>query len=362
MSVNVSRPTRSNSDPSPARQTRLPPLSSLLNHSPVRSQVRLGNTPSHKMVLPPLEHITSSPSYKRSNSFPLYSSPVTPVANRVLPPPPPMFSQTPALRAQPPRQFAVTPHKPQTQMAKSPPSEGKSFAFISHSVSTFLSSEPDIDNARLARRKRRRTSPAELAILQAEFEKGNTPNKMRRIEIARKVDMTEKAVQIWFQNKRQSLRKNNQNIKEVVLDIPKRQDLDQQLMSAEDLSTADTSVEDDSATSVESSPASSPRNENLPPKGIFLTPMKTPVRKNMQQNTPSSATMTFKFKASDLGLATPMTQTLHKKQKPVMRMNVNKKLGNVLKDSTNTAHAKQNGKTDIECVENLLSLKSQTPV
>jgi hypothetical protein len=82
-----------------------------------------------------------------------------------------------------------------------------SFAFISHSQQTFLSNEPDIDNARLARRKRRRTSPLELSILQDEFLKGITPNKKRREEIASRVDMTEKAVQIWFQNRRQALRK-----------------------------------------------------------------------------------------------------------------------------------------------------------
>ncbi|KAH3667311.1 hypothetical protein OGAPHI_002960 [Ogataea philodendri] len=372
MSVNVSRPTRSNSDPSPARQTRLPPLSSILNNSPSEPGFPPGTTPQRKVTLPSIEHITSSPNYKRSNSFPLYASPVTPVGNRVLPPPP-MFSQTPTTSTinphQPPQQqqnhkFAVTPHKSGKAMFTSPPSEGKSFAFISHSVSTFLSSEPDIDNARLARRKRRRTSPAELAILQSEFEKGNTPNKMRRLEIAAKVDMTEKAVQIWFQNKRQSLRKNNQNIKEVVLDIPKRHDLDQQLLSA-----ANTSVEDDSATSVESSPAISPKEEDLPPKGVFMTPMKTPVRKTAPMSvTPNSSTMTFKFKASELGLPTPMTQAVQKRQKPVMRLSMNKKLGNVLKDTTNV-HNKQNrppsqgtGKTDIECVENLLSLRDQTRV
>lgn len=86
--------------------------------------------------------------------------------------------------------------------------EDKGFAFISHSQETFLSNEPDIDNARLARRKRRRTSPNELAILKNEFKLCSTPNKEKRIEIANRVDMTEKAVQIWFQNRRQALRKN----------------------------------------------------------------------------------------------------------------------------------------------------------
>lgn len=102
----------------------------------------------------------------------------------------------------------VTPEKKRTE---------KAFAFISHSVQTFPSQEPSIDNAPLARRKRRRTSPNELNILNQEFMLGSTPNKLRRIEIANKVSMTEKAVQIWFQNKRQSIRKQSNSQGEITV-------------------------------------------------------------------------------------------------------------------------------------------------
>lgn len=98
-------------------------------------------------------------------------------------------------------------------------SSEKLYAFISHSPATFPSQEPDIDNAPLARRKRRRTSPHELNILNKEFELGSTPNKARRIEIAKVVHMTEKAVQIWFQNKRQALRKQS-NVEKEILELP----------------------------------------------------------------------------------------------------------------------------------------------
>ncbi|RLV92510.1 Homeobox protein YOX1 [Spathaspora sp. JA1] len=119
--------------------------------------------------------------------------------------------------------FATRPSspqaKPQAQQHHEQPkhtvSPDRSYAFISHSPATFPSQEPAIDNAPLARRKRRRTSPNELSILNQEFEIGTTPNKLRRIEIAAKVSMTEKAVQIWFQNKRQSLRKQSTHEKEV---------------------------------------------------------------------------------------------------------------------------------------------------
>lgn len=83
----------------------------------------------------------------------------------------------------------------------------KAFAFISHSQDTFPSKEPSIDNAPLARRKRRRTSKHELNILQAEFEMCATPDKQKRVELSRRCNMSEKAIQIWFQNKRQSVKR-----------------------------------------------------------------------------------------------------------------------------------------------------------
>lgn len=99
----------------------------------------------------------------------------------------------------------------------STPTDNKAYAFISHSLATFPLQEPSIDNAPLARRKRRRTSPHELNILNQEFALGTTPNKSRRIQIAKKVSMTEKAVQIWFQNKRQSIRKQLNLEKEITV-------------------------------------------------------------------------------------------------------------------------------------------------
>ncbi|KAK7207159.1 hypothetical protein BZA70DRAFT_270622 [Myxozyma melibiosi] len=82
-----------------------------------------------------------------------------------------------------------------------------SYAFISHSPSTYPHREPEIDNAPLARRKRRRTSPNELQILYSEFERCAKPPRHVRQDIAERVGMTEKAVQIWFQNRRQSSRR-----------------------------------------------------------------------------------------------------------------------------------------------------------
>ena len=83
----------------------------------------------------------------------------------------------------------------------------RAFAFITHSQDTFGVKEPKIDNAPLARRKRRRTSTQELNILQNSFNKCPTPDKSERIELARQCNMTEKAVQIWFQNRRQAVKR-----------------------------------------------------------------------------------------------------------------------------------------------------------
>ncbi|XDT35911.1 Hypothetical protein J6899_01940 [Nakaseomyces glabratus] len=84
----------------------------------------------------------------------------------------------------------------------------RAFAFITHSQETFPTKEPKIDNAQLARRKRRRTSSQELNILQAEFQRCSTPDKQTRINLAQRCNMTEKAVQVWFQNKRQAMKRH----------------------------------------------------------------------------------------------------------------------------------------------------------
>ncbi|ANB14765.1 Pho2p [Sugiyamaella lignohabitans] len=51
-------------------------------------------------------------------------------------------------------------------------------------------------------KKRQRATPAQLVYLKKEFEINNTPNAKTREEIGKKIDMTERSVQIWFQNKR----------------------------------------------------------------------------------------------------------------------------------------------------------------
>lgn len=165
---------------------QLPPLSHLLNKNnsaPLIPQ----HVDSRGSVSPPLLHPKIESRSASTSRLPSISDLITP---------PKTFDQH--------KQITQDKQDTPTKLAKS---EKKAYAFISHSPATFPSHEPSIDNAQLARRKRRRTSPNELSILQREFQLGHTPNRARRQEIAGKVNMTEKAVQIWFQNKRQALRK-----------------------------------------------------------------------------------------------------------------------------------------------------------
>jgi hypothetical protein len=64
-------------------------------------------------------------------------------------------------------------------------------------------------------KKRQRATPQQLRVLQNEFKINSTPNAKMREKIGQKIDMTERSVQIWFQNKRakskQFLRRNCTN-------------------------------------------------------------------------------------------------------------------------------------------------------
>lgn len=74
-------------------------------------------------------------------------------------------------------------------------------------------------NSSTSRRKRRRTSINQLSILNHYFSLNKTPNKLKRLEISKKINLDEKSIQIWFQNKRQSLRKLERGVM-MVTELP----------------------------------------------------------------------------------------------------------------------------------------------
>lgn len=242
-----------------------------------------------------------------------------------------------------------SPERPSSTISEtqdSPLVEKRSFAFISHSPSTFPLQEPAIDNAQLARRKRRRTSPGELAILQAEFTIGSTPNRARREIIAKKVNMTEKAVQIWFQNRRQTLRRQSSTEKEVhhiepvysapppqaqapvavPMSVPQIMPYPQPIMFAapfpQVLSHPIMSIPHSSSSPVRhhSSPSSAQEPSSSP---------NTSTISNILNNTPSrppkGSTMTFRLTNKDESTPgktmTPLTSSSRQRQKPTMKVN-----------------------------------------
>ncbi|RUO96336.1 hypothetical protein BC936DRAFT_142191 [Jimgerdemannia flammicorona] len=68
----------------------------------------------------------------------------------------------------------------------------------------------DTSTASQPKKRRRRTNPQELAILEAAFKENHLPDGKAREWLADKLKMPARAVQIWFQNRRQTTRKKTQ--------------------------------------------------------------------------------------------------------------------------------------------------------
>ena len=58
-------------------------------------------------------------------------------------------------------------------------------------------------------KKRQRATPNQLVVLNQEYLKNPTPNARAREDIGERIDMTERSVQIWFQNKRAKAKQAN---------------------------------------------------------------------------------------------------------------------------------------------------------
>ncbi|EPX72234.1 MBF complex negative regulatory component Yox1 [Schizosaccharomyces octosporus yFS286] len=83
-----------------------------------------------------------------------------------------------------------------------------------------------------AKRRRRRTTDAEASILEQYFLKTPKPNLLERQELSKELQssMSPRELQIWFQNKRQSLRKSNSLLRarsenDIEGMLPKRQSM-----------------------------------------------------------------------------------------------------------------------------------------
>jgi len=68
--------------------------------------------------------------------------------------------------------------------------------------------ENENENDLLNKKKRQRTSPDQLAILETIFQTDKMPNQQTRVQLADQLGMSSRRVQIWFQNKRAKVKRS----------------------------------------------------------------------------------------------------------------------------------------------------------
>jgi hypothetical protein len=71
-----------------------------------------------------------------------------------------------------------------------------------------LPTETEDENDLLNKKKRQRTSPDQLAILEQIFQTDKMPNQQTRVQLADQLGMSSRRVQIWFQNKRAKVKRS----------------------------------------------------------------------------------------------------------------------------------------------------------
>ncbi|KAL4884580.1 hypothetical protein BJY04DRAFT_181585 [Aspergillus karnatakaensis] len=150
---------------------------------------------------------------------------------------------------------AISSSPPSTQTSVST-TASSNYAFLVHSQKTLTQNlPPRVDNKLLARQKRRRTSPEDHAILEAEYQQNPKPDKASRTSIVSRVSLGEKEVQIWFQNRRQNDRRKSKPLQPHELVSPQSDELkpgDESTPAEPDSSSG---LEQDNEEVVESRPA-----------------------------------------------------------------------------------------------------------
>jgi hypothetical protein len=77
-----------------------------------------------------------------------------------------------------------------------------------HGVKLPVESPNDNESGTNSKKKRQRTSPEQLAILEQIFQTDKMPNQQTRVQLADQLGMSSRRVQIWFQNKRAKVKRS----------------------------------------------------------------------------------------------------------------------------------------------------------
>jgi hypothetical protein len=124
------------------------------------------------------------------------------------------------------------------------------------------------------KKKRQRTSPDQLAILEQIFQTDKMPSQQTRVHLADQLGMSSRRVQIWFQNKRAKVKRGLGKSSEGFQQPPMSPHLD---------------IDRDGCTPLSSSSCLSEPSSPLVPDSSFLgSPSSPPSRSSLLSNTPSS--------------------------------------------------------------------------
>ncbi|RDB25181.1 Homeobox protein YOX1 [Hypsizygus marmoreus] len=91
----------------------------------------------------------------------------------------------------------------------STPYGSRSSSHVSPPTSTPPPVSPTSPDESTIKKKRKRADANQLKILNETYNRTAFPSTEERLELAKKLDMSARSVQIWFQNKRQSMRQTN---------------------------------------------------------------------------------------------------------------------------------------------------------
>lgn len=159
------------------------------------------------------------------------------------------------------------------------------------------------------KKKRQRTSPDQLAILEQIFQTDKMPSQQTRVQLADQLGMTSRRVQIWFQNKRAKVKRGVGKSSDGFQQAPSSPQLDiekdgtQSLSSSSCLSEPSSPLSPDSpssSSSPDSSPTSSVSNTPTPPSPNNAVVPSSPSLPHTPRLSPLSSASQLQFSLNSL--------------------------------------------------------------